>query len=86
VEGQPGQTAETVDQRACPHFKSLAMLRECATMPDNTNLQPANLQPANLQPANLQPANLKAANPRMLSGAPGIHCMTADWKHRHRNG
>jgi len=40
-------------------------------MPDNTNLQPA---------------NLKAANPRMLSGAPGIHCMTADWKHRHRNG
>jgi hypothetical protein len=71
VEGQPGQTAETVDQRACPHFKSLAMLRECATMPDNTNLQPANLQ---------------AATPRMLSGAPGIHCMTADWKHRHRNG
>ena len=39
MDGHPGQTAETVDQRVCPHFKGPTMPRECATMPDSANRQ-----------------------------------------------
>ena len=44
VEGQPGQKAETVDQRACPNLRGPAMPRECATMPDSANPQPRDLR------------------------------------------
>jgi hypothetical protein len=100
VEGQPGQTAETVDRRACPHFKSAAMPRECATMPDSANLQPAKLQADEMRACRMsfaanrqlkcqrecQRECLFGANPRMMVGAQVRHRMTADWKHGHPDG